>query len=100
MNIEIKKSMEAKPGKSSHPIFNYAWCCVANPTIGIQGIPNEMEDDCNDVSTCKLHWTQLCSAAVGPEPVPVHEAELTYRTVWKHDFSSNTRSGGTSSYQE
>ena len=52
--------------------------CVANPTFGILGIPNEMEDDCKTVSTCKLHWTQLCSAAVGPEPVPVHVAELTY----------------------
>ena len=37
---------------------------------------------------CKLLWTQLCCAAVGPEPVPVHEAELMYRTVVKQDFSS------------
>ena len=28
-----------------------------------------------------LTWTRLCCAAAGPEPVPVHEAELTYRTV-------------------
>ena len=27
---------------------------------------------------CKLDWTWLCSAAAGPELVPVHVAGLTY----------------------
>ena len=52
--------------------------CVANPTFGILGIPKEMEDDCIYVSTCKLHWTQLCCAAVGPELFPVHDSGLMY----------------------